>query len=146
MAVTDMQFNWMWARDFDDPHSHSVTIQVPGVAAVCEIAHTAARSSRGSGSRKATSLTGSTPARREAPLGCKGRWRRDFGVSSGGDGTRELLRAFAGVGQFGQFRPAGPIVVSQTSHAPRSDSVPNFHASSQGDAHSIATGQTSMVD
>jgi hypothetical protein len=37
MAVTGMQFNWLWARDFDDPHSHSVTVQVPGVAAVCEI-------------------------------------------------------------------------------------------------------------
>lgn len=38
MAVTGMQFNWMWARDFDDPHSLSVTVQVPGVAAICEIA------------------------------------------------------------------------------------------------------------
>jgi len=38
MAVTGMQFNEMWARDFDDPHSFSVTVQVPGVAAVCEIA------------------------------------------------------------------------------------------------------------
>lgn len=38
MAVTGMQFNWMWARDFDDPHSYSVTVQVPGVSAVCEIA------------------------------------------------------------------------------------------------------------
>jgi hypothetical protein len=38
MAVTGMQFGWLWAQDFDDTHSHSVTIQVPGVAAVCEIA------------------------------------------------------------------------------------------------------------
>jgi hypothetical protein len=33
-----MQFSSMWARDFDDPHSVSVTVQVPSVAAVCEIA------------------------------------------------------------------------------------------------------------
>src|SRR5688500_3741732 len=38
MAVTGMQFNSMWARDFDDPHSFSVTVQVPNVAAICEIA------------------------------------------------------------------------------------------------------------
>ena len=37
MAVTGMQFGWMWARDFDDPHSHSVTVQVNNKAAVCEI-------------------------------------------------------------------------------------------------------------
>jgi hypothetical protein len=38
MAVIGMQFSSMWARDFDDPHSVSVTVQVPSVAAVCEIA------------------------------------------------------------------------------------------------------------
>lgn len=38
MAVTGMQFNWMWARDFDSSHSHSVTVQVNNHAAICEIA------------------------------------------------------------------------------------------------------------
>jgi hypothetical protein len=38
MAVTGMQFGNMWARHFDGAHSHSVTVQVPGVAAVMEIA------------------------------------------------------------------------------------------------------------
>jgi hypothetical protein len=38
MAVTGIQFGSMWARNFDDSYSYSVTVQVPGVAAVCEIA------------------------------------------------------------------------------------------------------------
>jgi hypothetical protein len=38
MAITGMQFHWLWARHFDGAHSHSVTVQVPGVDAVCEIA------------------------------------------------------------------------------------------------------------
>ncbi|MCC6983894.1 MAG: hypothetical protein IT535_11535 [Bauldia sp.] len=38
MAITAIQFGRMWARDFDDPHSHSVTVQVDGHAALCEIA------------------------------------------------------------------------------------------------------------
>ena len=38
MAVTGMQFGWMWARDFDDPHSVSVTVQVNNHAAIAEIA------------------------------------------------------------------------------------------------------------
>lgn len=38
MAVTGMQFGAMWARDFDDPHSHSVTVQVQNLDAVAEIA------------------------------------------------------------------------------------------------------------
>jgi hypothetical protein len=38
MPLTGMQFGWLWARHFDDPQGHSATVQVPGVAAVCEIA------------------------------------------------------------------------------------------------------------
>ncbi|SPH18348.1 hypothetical protein DEA8626_01885 [Defluviimonas aquaemixtae] len=36
MAVTGMQFGWLWARDFDDPHSHSVTVQVHGFDSVMD--------------------------------------------------------------------------------------------------------------
>jgi hypothetical protein len=36
--ITGMQFDSLWARDFEGPHSSSVTIQVPSVDAVCEIA------------------------------------------------------------------------------------------------------------
>lgn len=32
-----MQFGSMWARDFDSPHSRSVTVQVPSIAAVCDV-------------------------------------------------------------------------------------------------------------
>ena len=38
MAVIGGQFGHMWARSFEDGHSHSVTVEVPGVAAFCEIA------------------------------------------------------------------------------------------------------------
>jgi hypothetical protein len=38
MAVINMQFDWMWAQDFDDPHSISRTIQVPNQDAIAEIA------------------------------------------------------------------------------------------------------------
>ena len=36
MAVIGMQFGWIWARDFDDPHSHSVTVQVNNHNAVAD--------------------------------------------------------------------------------------------------------------
>ncbi len=38
MAITAIQFGRLWARDFDDPHSHSVTVEVDGHPALCEIA------------------------------------------------------------------------------------------------------------
>jgi hypothetical protein len=37
MGVANIQFGSMWARDFDSPHSHSVTVQVPSVAALCDV-------------------------------------------------------------------------------------------------------------
>jgi hypothetical protein len=38
MAVVGMQFGRLWARHFGGSFSSSATIQVPNVAAVCEIA------------------------------------------------------------------------------------------------------------
>jgi hypothetical protein len=38
MAVIGIQGGRLWARHFDGAHSSSVTIQVPSVAAFCEIA------------------------------------------------------------------------------------------------------------
>jgi hypothetical protein len=38
MAVINMQFDWMWARSFDDSISISRTIQVPNQDAIVEIA------------------------------------------------------------------------------------------------------------
>ena len=40
MTVLNMQFGKHWARNFGGDFSHSVTVQVPGVAAVCETALT----------------------------------------------------------------------------------------------------------
>lgn len=38
MTVTAVRSNTMWARNFSGQHSFSVTVQVPGVAAFCEVA------------------------------------------------------------------------------------------------------------
>jgi hypothetical protein len=38
MAVTNIRGNEMWARHFGGGHSTSTTVQVPSVAAFCEIA------------------------------------------------------------------------------------------------------------
>jgi hypothetical protein len=38
MAVTIMRANEMWAQDFDDPHSYSVTVQVANADVFAEVA------------------------------------------------------------------------------------------------------------
>lgn len=38
MPITAQQGSWLWARDMDDPHSHSVTVQVRNRDAFAEIA------------------------------------------------------------------------------------------------------------
>jgi hypothetical protein len=38
MPITGQQGSWLWARDLDDPHSHSVTIQVRNRDVFAEIA------------------------------------------------------------------------------------------------------------
>jgi hypothetical protein len=37
MPVTGMQFGSHWVRNFGGSHSYSVTVQVPGVNAVCDM-------------------------------------------------------------------------------------------------------------
>ena len=38
MPITSQAGDWTWARDFDDPVTHSVTVQVPNANSFAEIA------------------------------------------------------------------------------------------------------------
>lgn len=38
VPLTGQQGSWFWARDFDDPHSHSVTVQVASRDVFAEVA------------------------------------------------------------------------------------------------------------
>lgn len=40
MAVTAIQYGWLWAQNSDGHYEYSLTVQVPNVAAYCEIALT----------------------------------------------------------------------------------------------------------